>query len=69
MATYTTIDGDRLDLICWKHYGRTHGAVEEILRCNPRLALQPPVLPDGVKIELPNLDRQSEVRTIKRVWS
>ncbi|ELY5938921.1 tail protein X [Cronobacter malonaticus] len=31
MTKYTTNDGDRLDAICRKCYGSTHGVVEAVL--------------------------------------
>tara|TARA_B100001063_G_scaffold189162_1_gene179801 strand:+ start:115 stop:288 length:174 start_codon:yes stop_codon:yes gene_type:complete len=43
-----------LDALCWRHYGR-ESAVREVLEANPDLADYGPVLPSGVKIELPEL--------------
>lgn len=55
---YTTKEGDRLDWICWKHYGadKVSGAVEAVLDANSRLADQGEVFPAGVKITLPEID-------------
>lgn len=31
-----TVDGDRLDLVCWRHYGSLEGRiVERVLEANP----------------------------------
>ena len=36
----TAVDGDRLDLICWRHYGSLSGrVVETVLDANPGLAM------------------------------
>ena len=55
MATYTTVDGDMLDAICFRHYGNLNGTVERVLNANPGLCEQPAVLPAGLVIELPVL--------------
>lgn len=54
-AKYQTRDGDSLDHICWRHYGRQSGAVEIVLEANRRLADIGPVLPAGLIIDLPDL--------------
>lgn len=36
MDRYITKDGDMLDAICWRHYGRTRGVVEQVLEANYR---------------------------------
>lgn len=55
MVRYTTVDGDVLDLICWRYYGRTSGALEAVLGANRGLAARGAVYPAGVVIELPAL--------------
>jgi phage tail protein X len=52
-TTITTTDGDMLDEICLKHYGRTAGITETVLSANPHLLAYPPRLPAGVTITLP----------------
>lgn len=55
MSNYRTVDGDRLDLICWKHYGSLNGRVVEIvLNANKGLAANA-VLPSGLEITLPEI--------------
>ena len=56
--TYRTQAGDMLDEICWLYYGRTHGTVERVLEANPGLADYGPVLPAGVLVTLPVIERQ-----------
>ncbi|GAB6260341.1 tail protein X [Photobacterium sp. R1] len=53
-TTYRTRDGDMLDDICWRHYGREN-AVEAVLAMNPGLADFGPLLPSGIEIKLPDL--------------
>lgn len=65
MTTYTTVDGDMLDKVCWQHYGRHKGTVEAVLNANRHLAEMPPILPAGVVVTLPDLPEQSEVSTFK----
>lgn len=52
---YRTKDGDMVDAICQRHYGRTAGAVESVLEANPGLADLGPVLDAGVVLVLPEL--------------
>lgn len=59
--------GDTLDAICWRHYGRTEGCVEAVLAANPGLAKLGAVLPMGTLIELPELARSSTAKTINLI--
>lgn len=52
---YRTKDGDMVDAICHRHYGRTAGVVEAVLEANHGLADEGPVLSAGVAILLPDL--------------
>ena len=54
---YRTRDGDSLDAVCWRHYGRQAGAVEAVLEANPGLSEVGPVLPAGFVLGLPDLPR------------
>lgn len=55
METRTAVDGDRLDLICWKHYGSLDGRiVETVLDTNPGLAMHQ-LLNAGLEIQLPTI--------------
>ncbi|RRA47068.1 tail protein X, partial [Cronobacter sakazakii] len=46
MKTFA-LQGDTLDAICARHYGRTEGVVETVLTANPGLAELGAVLPHG----------------------
>jgi phage tail protein X len=48
-------DGDLLDAICKRHYGR-ETLVPFVLAANPHLAKQPTILPAGLEITLPDVE-------------
>ena len=64
---YTTNDGESLDYICWRHYGRTASVVERVLTANRHLCEFGAVLPAGVQIELPVIDEPKDKQKIK-LW-
>lgn len=51
-----TLQGDTVDLLCWRHYGRTDGTVEAVLEANAGLADMGLVLPMGTVVYLPAID-------------
>jgi phage tail protein X len=66
--TYRTRDGDTADLIAWKHYGRQDGQVVEMLiDANPGLADRGPILPEGIKVTLPDFAEPEQVKGV-RLW-
>lgn len=67
MAQYRTSDGDMIDWICWKHYGRQSNAVEVVLAANPGIADYGETLPANVIIELPEIELP-ESEDIVRLW-
>ncbi|ELQ6158065.1 tail protein X [Cronobacter dublinensis] len=54
METFA-LQGDTLDAICARHYGRTEGVFETVLTANPGLAELGAVLPHGTAVELPHI--------------
>ncbi len=46
---------DTVDALCWRHYGRTQGVTEQVLKANPGLAEYGPFLPHGLQVELPDI--------------
>ncbi len=66
-ATIRTLDGDVLDEICWRRYGR-EDAVPAVLAANPGLADQPPILPAGIAIVLPPLPAAEPSPAAVRLW-
>lgn len=71
-ATYITKDGDMVDLVCFRKYGRTAEVTEAVLSANPGLSARGPVLAAGVEIVLPDFgtpeDKPVEKETV-RLWS
>ena len=66
-GAYVTADGDVLDEICWRRYGREDG-VPTVLAANPRLADAGPVLPAGVLLVLPELPASPRALPAERLW-
>ena len=65
----TALQGDTVDAICWRHYGRTAGMTEEVYAANPGLAALGPLLPLGTQIELPDLPtRPAATRQLVNLW-
>jgi phage tail protein X len=62
------MQGDTLDTICWRHYGRTAGVVEQVLEANPGLADLGPTLPHGTPVNLPAAPAQAEQRQMVNLW-
>jgi phage tail protein X len=52
----TAQQGDTVDAICWRYYGRTDATVEAVLEANAALADLGAVLPIGTVVYLPDLD-------------
>ncbi|GAB5098702.1 tail protein X [Caballeronia sp. HLA56] len=49
--------GDTVDLLCWRVYGRTDGTAEAVFEANPGLADLGLVLPLGTSVEMPELGK------------
>ena len=68
MTRIRSRDGDVLDELCWRHYGR-EDAVAAVLAANPGLADAAPVLSAGVTIDLPELPPPPEPEGAVQLWS
>ncbi|MNG23328.1 Phage Tail Protein X [compost metagenome] len=68
MATVIAHQGDTVDAICWRHYGRTAGVTEAVLEANPGLAELGAVIPHGTSIVLPDAAPQAEQRQVVNLW-
>lgn len=66
MTTYTTTEGDMLDAIVAKVYSGNTAMLTDVLDANPHLAEQPPVLPAGIVIALP--EEAPAVLETERLW-
>ncbi|VFS36926.1 phage tail X family protein [Enterobacter cancerogenus] len=61
------LQGDTLDAICARYYGRTEGVVETVLEANPGLSELGVLLPHGTEIELPEVSSSAVTETIN-LW-
>jgi phage tail protein X len=52
------LQGDTVDALCWRHYGRTAGVAEQTYAANPGLAEIGTVLPMGYPVDLPDQPAQ-----------
>ncbi|MCY1283566.1 Phage Tail Protein X [compost metagenome] len=68
MATVIAHQGDTVDAICWRHYGRTAGVTEAVLEANPGLADLGAVIPHGTTVLLPDAAPQAEQRQVVNLW-
>jgi len=68
MASLRAQQGDTVDAICWRHYGRTAGVVEQVLDANPGLADLGPVIPLGTQVQLPEQAVRAEQRQVVNLW-
>lgn len=68
MASVIANQGDTVDAICWRYYGRTAGVTEAVLAANPGLADLGPVIPHGTAVTLPDAAPQAEQRQVVNLW-
>lgn len=69
MSKYITRQGDRVDFICWKHYGTERGGtVEAVLEANPGIGGNGTTLPAGLTIELPELTLPAKAEAVINLW-
>ena len=60
--------GDTVDLLVYRHFGRTRGLVEVVLELNPGLADLGPVLPLGTVVELPTAQADQTSKKLIQLW-
>ncbi|WP_039057032.1 tail protein X [Enterobacter sp. Bisph1] len=63
-----TQQGDTLDLLCLRYYGRTASVVEAVLAANPGLAELGVILPYGTTVSLPDVQTQPVKETVN-LWA
>ncbi|MEI9603247.1 tail protein X [Enterobacter hormaechei] len=61
------LQGDTLDAICARFYGRTEGVVETVLEANPGLSELGVILPHGTAVELPETESAARTETVN-LW-
>lgn len=60
--------GDTLDALCWRHYGRTAGVTEAVIEANPGIADHGPTLPQGTLVQLPEQPPAAPTRQQVNLW-
>lgn len=64
MNTYTTKQGDTLDLVCYKYYQQQTDAIEQVLAVNQHLVDLPMILPIGTIINLPTITKKQTQKKV-----
>lgn len=68
MATVRALQGDTVDLICWRHYGRTADVTEAVYQANPGLADLGTIIPQGHEIYLPAPETTAPATQTISLW-
>lgn len=66
--TYTTRQGQTVDMVCMAHYGRTASVTESVLEANPGAAAIGPILPTGTVLTLPVIETKTTARELVDLW-
>jgi len=61
------MQNDTVDTICMRYYGRTDGVTEQVIKSNPGLADQGPILPHGYPVDMPDVVQTTTVQTLQ-LW-
>ncbi|MGY4638155.1 tail protein X [Pseudomonas sp. TE24901] len=64
-----TNQGDTVDALCWRFYGRTAGVTEAVLEANPGLADHGPILPQGLVVNMPEAQTSAPQRQMVQLWN
>ena len=59
--------GDTVDSMCWRYYGRTAGVVEKVYAANKGIADLGALLPHGTAIDMPDVAEQPQQEILK-LW-
>lgn len=62
------LQGDTVDSLCWRHYGRTDGTVEAVLEANAGLADLGAILPVGTPVQLPALGTVTNTKPLLQLF-
>jgi phage tail protein X len=66
-TTYTTRQGETVDLACHAHYGRTEKVTEIVLAANPGTAASV-ILPLGTRLVMPDYDTKAAATPLVSLW-
>ena len=67
-TTATSRQDETVDLICWRHYGRTRDVTEIVLTANPGLAALGAILPFGTTVTLPDVVGEANDAPLVNLW-
>lgn len=67
-VTVRAHQNDTVDALCWRHYGRTAGVTEDVLRANPGLAEHGPTLPQDLTVSMPDAQTTAPQRQMVNLW-
>jgi phage tail protein X len=62
-----SIEGDTVDNLCWRYYGKTQAVTEQVLNANPHLASLGPILPNGTEILL-SVQTPAATQPLIQLW-
>lgn len=65
--TYTTKQGETVDIACMRHYGRTAEVTELVLDANPGVAASV-ILPLGTRLTMPDCDTKTAASKLVSLW-
>ncbi len=65
---YSSKEGETLDYICWRYYGKTYGVLEKVLNANPHLSNESAILGANVQISLPDIEEDKQDTTRIKLW-
>lgn len=68
LVAVRTNQNDTVDALCWRHYGRTAGVTEAVLEANPGLADHGPILPQGLVVNMPEVQTSAPQRQMVNLW-
>lgn len=68
MTKIKSIQGDSIDSICWRYYGRSLGMVERVLQANPQLSQYDAILPMGTTVYLPHIETATQHKPTIQLW-
>jgi phage tail protein X len=62
------LQGETVDQICWRVFGRSGGVTEETYRLNTGLAAMGPLLPAGTLVTLPSTTIAPQTNQTLKLW-
>lgn len=65
--TYTTKQGETVDIACMRHYGRTADVTELVLDANPGVSASL-ILPMGTRLTMPDYDTKAAASPLVSLW-